>query len=255
MKRLLYASLAALLVPVCASAADAPAVSIKLGARHGHVTPQVCGCAKTGGGNITVAQATPDVLTITMTGAAVATVAPCAVNHATMQFDLEQCFEVSIDDPEAAKGFKFEIEGTLIGALRSHCKGGSASVSQACASIACGEAEVVALSLPSHGVDCGQNLAINDQAGPTCVPGVPGCFTLHQTFGLEASAPRGLCGRPATAEFADGAIKDEWLPLKEPFNGIDKKPFGLVITVRVVPVEGNGNGGEKKPEALPPPKP
>ena len=52
--------------------APSPQVSITLGSRHGHVTPSRQGFTHTGGGNIDVAQPTPDTVIVTMTGVAVA---------------------------------------------------------------------------------------------------------------------------------------------------------------------------------------
>jgi hypothetical protein len=54
----------------------APPVSITLGGRHAHVTPARVGCTHTAGGNIDVAQPSPDTLVVTMTGVAVATPHP-----------------------------------------------------------------------------------------------------------------------------------------------------------------------------------
>src|SRR5690348_5089010 len=54
-----------------------PPASFILGSRHGHVTPNRQGLTHTGGGNIDVAQPSPDTLVITMTGVAVAYGSPC----------------------------------------------------------------------------------------------------------------------------------------------------------------------------------
>src|SRR5262245_14753056 len=77
-----------------APAGAGPAVTISLGARHGHVTPVRQGCTHTGGGNIDVAQPSADTVVITMTGVAVAYCHPCKDSHAGMNFDLEQCLEI-----------------------------------------------------------------------------------------------------------------------------------------------------------------
>src|SRR5437660_7692793 len=105
-----------------ADAPPAPQVSIALKGRHGHVTPIRQGFTHTGGGNIDVAQPAPDTVVITMTGVAVAGASPCKPSTATLQFDLEQCFEVVFEKPEVKKA-KLTLEGRVIGLLRSH-KGG-----------------------------------------------------------------------------------------------------------------------------------
>ncbi len=53
-------------ITVQPAASTAPPVSITLGPRHGHVSPQRQGCTHTGGGNIDVAQPSPDTVVVTM---------------------------------------------------------------------------------------------------------------------------------------------------------------------------------------------
>src|SRR5262249_32352816 len=76
---------------------EPPPVSIVLKGRHGHVTPHSQGCCHTGSGYIDIQQPTPDVVVITMTGVAVAVGSPTSAGVASVDFDLDQCFEVSFD--------------------------------------------------------------------------------------------------------------------------------------------------------------
>ncbi len=241
--------------------AAAPVVSFVLGPRHGHVTPIRHGCTHTGGGNVDVQQPSPDTLVITLSGAAVAYGAP---RHATaaMTFDLEQCFEVRFDSPKVKKA-RLTLEGRVLGLLRSHCRGGSAEYSNACAAVVCNGAALLNLCVPPHGVAGGENLSVNDHDGPVSLPGVAaGMYTLHQTFAIGAFAPCCLlpCKAPS-AEFApDPALDPLWISYKEPFHGAAKKDFGFQIILKVADdtdaagpaQEGprNGSGQEK----LPPPK-
>src|SRR6516162_7927694 len=78
-------------ISVTPASAAAPPVSFTLGPRHGHVTPARSGCTHTGGGNIDIAQPSPDTLVITMTGAAVAYGSFCDAS-AAQNFDLDQAF-------------------------------------------------------------------------------------------------------------------------------------------------------------------
>ena len=64
-------------IQVTPASAPAPTISITLAGRHGHVTPHRQGCVHTGGGNIDVAQPSPDTVVVTLTGVAVATGSPC----------------------------------------------------------------------------------------------------------------------------------------------------------------------------------
>ena len=85
-----------------ANAADASAPStptIKLYDRQGQVTPRRAGFQHTGGGNIDVAQPSPDTVVITMTGVAVAGAHPLKDSIAAMDFDLSQAVEIGLDKP------------------------------------------------------------------------------------------------------------------------------------------------------------
>src|SRR5262245_55393310 len=152
------------------AAAEAPPVSISLGARHGHAVPVRAGLAHTGGGNIDVQQPSPDTVVVTMTGVAVATGCPTKGGAAVMNFELEQCFDVSFDK-EGLKAAKLTIEGRVVGLLRSH-KNGSSSAATACGSATVGSGGVglATLCVPDHSVAAGESLSINDTADPVTVP-------------------------------------------------------------------------------------
>ncbi|MGH7169339.1 MAG: hypothetical protein ACRELG_03570, partial [Gemmataceae bacterium] len=115
---------------------SAPPISFVLGPRHGHVTPERHGCTHTGGGNTDVIQPSPDVLIINMSGAALAYGA-LREAMAAQAFDLEQCFELSFDNPKVKKG-KLTMEGRVVGLLRSHCHNDMASYENACAAVGVG---------------------------------------------------------------------------------------------------------------------
>jgi hypothetical protein len=226
----------------------APTVSLTLGPRTGKVVPFKKGLAHTGGGNIDVAQPTADTVVVTLTGSAVATGSPVCPAMASLDFDLEQCLEVVFESKDV-KAAKLVIEGTVIGLLRSHGHGDFAEASNATASVLCGPAELITLSLPPQSVGGKQGLSVNEKAGPLEVPVVAGKLTLHQTFHIAAQACLALAPcHPASAEFADGALDPLWLGHCEPFYGAAKKAFGFQVTLRVVPVDlPEGNGGEKLP--------
>lgn len=235
-----------LALPLLAVAAPPPKVSITLGGRHGHAVPIRCGCAHTGGGNIDVAQPTPDVVVITMGAVAVATGHPCSHSNATFKFDLDQCFEVSFDDPKVKKA-KLTIEGRVIGLLRSHCKGGGgAGYDQACATIGVDQVQMLTLCVEPHSVAGGENLSVNDRVGPQSVPISAGKYTLHQTFSVQATHPRAVLPcKASSAEFAADALDPLWISAYEPFKGAAKKDFGFQITITVVADDSPEE--EKKP--------
>ena len=226
--------------------APAPSVSISLGSRTAKAAPTHQGFTHTGGGNIDVAQPAPDTVVITMTGVAVAGAHPIHASQATLQFDLEQCFEVSFDKPDVKKA-KLTLEGRVIGLLRSHKGSGTAEVSTpGSAVVLVGPQEILGLHLPGTAVSCGDNLSINNRQGPQEVSVGAGPYTLHQIFALTASHPRSLkfC-KAASAEFApDPALDPLWISYWEPFHGAAKKDFGFQIILKVA--AENGAAADKK---------
>ena len=245
-------------ITVTPGVAAPPDVSISLQKRTAHVVPCKSKCTHTGGGNIDVQQPSPDTIVVTMTGAAVAYGTPFNPGNAGMNFDMTQLFEISFDKP-TVKAAKITIEGRVIGALRSSCKGGCAEES-ATASVSGngGGASVVSVDMPSHSVANGQNLSINDHEGPNgIVINAAGSFVLSQTFHVQASMPKtGLSGKAPSVEFApDPAIDPLWISAREPFHGIAKKDFGFQITVKVAPeeVKEEPKKNGKEPEKVPAP--
>lgn len=245
-------------ITVQPAAPTAPSISIVLGPRHGHVIPERRGCTHTGGGNIDVAQPTPDVLTVTMSGAAVAYGAVRQAS-AAQAFELEQCFELSFDNPKIKKG-KLTMEGRVIGLLRSHCTKDSAAYDNACAAVALNGTELLRLCVPPHSVGDKQNLGVNDHDGPYSVPVVPGKYVLRQTFRISATAhPTLVPTKGPSAEFApDPALDPLWLSYKEPFHGAVKKDFGFQLVLKVAEeTEAGKTEATEQParEKLPEPNP
>ncbi len=231
----------------------APLVSISLGPRQATVTPERLGFTHTGGGNIDVAQPSPDTVVITMTGVAVVGPHPIKNSTATLCFDLNQCFDVSFDSPKVKKA-KLQLEGSVIGLLRSHTKGGgSAHFNNACGTVANADTSLATVCIPSASAGCGQNISLNAHEGPQKVSVMPGSYTLHQTFTVCAQHPRGLCptAKAASAEFSpDPALDPLWISYWEPFHGGTKKDFGFQLTIKVVddtePAEAAKKPGQKQ---------
>jgi hypothetical protein len=231
-------------ITVTAGTAPPPPVSITLYERHGHVNPIKGKCTHTGGGLIDVASPSPDTVIVTMSGAVVA--------NSEMRFELDQCFEVSFDDPKVKKA-KLTVEGRVVGLLRGERKG-SADYSDACAHITSGSAGLLSVCVPPHGVcGCGDNLAVNDHDGPKSVPVAPGKYTLNQTFTISAHSDNVLCKRPS-AEFApDPALDPLWINYFEPFHGVKKESFGFQMIIKIAPDTDEGNGEKKGTELIPTP--
>jgi hypothetical protein len=215
--------------------------SITLYERHGHVTPVRQGFTHTGAGNIDVAQPAPDTLIVTMTGVVVAGGHPRDNSIATLDFDLEQCFQILAADSKPGK-LKITLEARAIGLLRSHascrpCKGckGTAELSVAHAALTCGGGEALSVALEPHAVAGGDNLSLNDHVGPVEAPIVPGKYVFQQKFTITAAHPRSVLPcKAASAEFApDPALDPLWISYREPFHGAIKKDFGFQVILKV----------------------
>jgi hypothetical protein len=218
-----------------AAAPPAPPVSISLCNREAHAWPARKGFTHTGGGNIDVQQPTPDVVVITLTGVAVAGAHPVQNSIAQMAYEVCQEIEISFDDPKVKKA-KLALEGRVIGLLRSHKGGGLAAISQATASVGAAGSEQLSIAAPTHTVNNGVSLSINDLIACQTIP-VPaaGPYSVRGHLCISATHPRSVCPMKASSsEFApDPALDPLWISYWEPFHGAAKKDFGFQITVRV----------------------
>jgi hypothetical protein len=236
----------ALNVTVTAGVAPPPPVSITLHERHGHVTPHRGCLAHTGGGLIDVTSPSADVVIITMSGAVVA--------NASMQFDLEQCFEVSFDDPKVKKA-KLSIEGRVIGLLRAE-PSGTAEYGEACAHVAAASVDLLSVCVPPHSVGGKHDsLSVNDHDGPKTGPVMPGKYTLTQTFSFSAHSKNPLMKHPSADFSPDGgqgpALDPLWISYFDPFHAVKKDSFGFQVTLRVTPDTDEANGEKKPTETRP----
>ena len=199
------------------------------------VTPHRQGLCHTGAGNIDVAQPAPDTVVITMTGAAVAVGTACGPGVASMDFDLQQSFEIVFEKSDV-KASRLTLDGRIIGLLRSHKMGnGMAEESHGYATVLGGNMPLTSVSLPDHAVAGGDNRSINDHDGPASVTVGAGKYTLRQVLHILASHPRSLLPcKAASAEFApDPALDPLWISYWEPFHGANKKDFGFQVTMKV----------------------
>jgi hypothetical protein len=239
-------------ISVTPAGSTAPPASLILGPRHGHVTPERHGCTHTGGGNIDVAQPSPDTVVITMSGAAVAYGSVCDAS-ASQNFDFDQAFEVSFDNPKLKKA-KLTMEGRVIGLLRTHGRNDTAGYDQAGAAVLSGPTTLVSVLVPPHSVGGGGNLSVNDHGGPISVPIAPGKYCLRQSFVVSAMAHKCLLCKGPSAEFApDPALDPLWLSYKEPFHGAIKKDFGFQVILKVAEDSEtpSAEDSDKKPEQIP----
>ena len=232
-------------ITVQPAAPSTPTVSLILDDRHGHVTPVRCGFTHTGGGLITVATPDTDTIVITFNGVVVAGPHPCTDSNAQMTFTLDQTLEVSWDD-KSVKQSKVTMDGQVIGVLRSECKGGgSASESAGVFTLAGEGCDTLALTVPPHSV-AGDSLGVNCHGGPVSATIKAGKYVLHGCWTIDASCPKGFCGKAASADFDPAALDPLWISYWEPFHGITKTTFGLVVTLKLA--DDTANAPADKPE-------
>lgn len=216
-----------------------PPVALILGSGQGSATPLLHGCsARSGAGNIHITQPASDIISVIMTGGAVARGHLCKDASAAMNFELAQCFEVVFNDPKV-KSAKLILWGRQVGLLRSAwpcCgkQGGSAEIcTPARAAVNCAGTQTLALELPPRTVAGGLNLSVHDREGPVYVPVTPGKYTLHQVFGISAGHSHGVFCKPTSVEFAPESLEGDWLGQREPFHKAEKKDFGFHVILKV----------------------
>jgi hypothetical protein len=226
-------------------------VKLLLGPAEGTATPHRTCCSHTGGGNILVAQPAPDLIATSMTGAVVAKSDPVQGGMASYSFELTQEFEVVFDDPKVQTA-NLLLEARVVGLLRNPkcCNPhGSAGVSiPAHAVIHAGPQELLAVTVPGRSAACGESVSVYNREGPYCIPIGPGKYTLHESFGIQATSSKGcLLSKGPSAEFAPApALEAKWISSWEPFHGAIKQSFGFQAIVKIVPcVSGDGLGTKK----------
>ncbi len=217
-----------------AGAAEPPYV-ILLRSRSAIVTPEKSRDAQTGGGFIQVTQLEPNVIMALMRGA-VATGAGYQEGSASMQFDLNQDFEIV---PTRATNHppRLVLSGWAIGALNStEPEGGTADQSPACATIRSAGQPILNLCVKPHSVSSCQNLLVNDRVGPLEQVIAPGGFCLHQTFAINAMQPKSRChsGNAASDFDPEPKLDSHWNYVLKPFRAVPHRDFGFRVILRVV---------------------
>ena len=240
------AGLVTLLGPLAvdAQAPPGPAYRIVLRSRRAEVVPTRAKDAQTGGGSIVVEQPDPNTVVVTMGGSAVVG-SDFHGSAAGIDFNLEQDLEVVPTRP-GVRPPRIGLVGRVVGTLQvtdpckcggKHCTPcGAADVGPAAACLGCGDASLLALSVPPAAVSCGQELAINNRDGPVECPAVPGCYRLTGSFRLGVTQGKGVFYRQAAVADFDPAPQLDafWADVLKPFRAVPRREFGFKIVVRVV---------------------
>ena len=252
------ACLAPLLYVGHAAAQAPPPYQIILRSRSAETTPQRNGRnGQTSGGDIEVVQRDLNAVLVVMRGAVVAGAETHKGGAASMQFMLNQDFEI-VPTRAKLKAPRLLLSGQLVGALTSsQPEGGEASQGAACATINSAGQPLGNICMKPHAVGPTQNLFVNDKVGPCEMVVAPGGYCLHGTFELAASAPpiETWCPRVVPAAAAvftpDPRLNPRWNYVLAPFVAIPAKDFGFTILLRVVEDSPNPAAGV---EVLPAPR-
>jgi hypothetical protein len=224
-----------------------PAYRIQLGPRKAQGVPNRTHCGETCGGYIDVKQPLPNVLVVTMRGAAVAG-ADCKGGLASIAFDLDQEFTV-IPTRAGSRAPVLRMSAWVVGVLDTCDKGGSADHGEACASVVAGDHGVLTLCVPPQSAADGHKLCLNNRAGPGEALIAPGCYSLRQTFHIAASQSKSLCcDRASAADFDHNLQFDpKWKDLVKAFRAVPRTDYGFRVVLWVGEEPSPGVATEKKP--------
>ncbi len=224
-------------LPACAAG---PKAEFVLGNRSGQCLPRTTGySAFAEGGTVSVEQPSPDVVIVTMRGAAAARCNPLKLSQAALSFQLDQEFQVLLHDQTQAQLW---LEARVIGTLRSGQThensskvAGEVAQDVGAAVVSMGPHTVLAAHVEPHVLACGEGLAVNCKAGPFSAPVFDGCYRLNGTFSIRASRKRSLIPCAAmSAEFGTSDLDSSWVDGNDPFGKTSKEDFGFQITMRLI---------------------
>lgn len=234
------------------AAPEQPPYVILLRSRDAVVTPERSKHAETGGGFIQVTQISPDMVLFVQRGAVAA--GDDHAGRASLQFALNQEMEIM-----ATRGGlrppRLVATAWLIGSLDSSLRhGGTAEQAPAIAELASAGVPVVNLAIKPHGVGGGENLLVNERAGPVEVVITPGPYCLKQTFALNVLQERTCHSGSVAAHFdPDPKLDAHWNEVLKPFRAVPHRDFGFRVILRVI--EDTPPPEDADVEKLPPPNP
>lgn len=212
---------------------EQPPYVILLRSREGAVTPERTKHAETGGGFIQVTQIMPNVVMALMRGAVAA--GDDHPGRAAMQFSLSQDLEIQATR-DRLRPPRLMVTAWAIGSLHSSLRnGGTAQQSPACAVLRSAGTTLVNLCIKPHGVANGENVFVNERAGPVEMVVAPGAYCLTQTFALNAVEERMYHSGAAAAHFdPDPKLDSSWNDVLKPFRALPRRDFGFRVILRVV---------------------
>jgi hypothetical protein len=207
-----------------------PSYKITLGGRDACVTPFTRNRARADGGIVDVQASAPDTITFALSGTTAADSYLGCTSTVKQHFSLVQDFEVTCSDA-AVHSVSLTLDSRLAGYVRSMRNAG-ACVRLATVSVTPESWNGAPLTL-AHPPLCAigtQGRLCNQHLPPVLGPPMPvGRFTLVAEFVLEATAS-GICNAHAAADFSpDTTLPAEWVRMRDPFQGVSKRGFGLTV--------------------------
>jgi hypothetical protein len=229
----------------------APSYSIILHTRHACVTPHYKKHARVDGGFIDVIPI-PQGVTLAMTGTVAANSFLGCKGLAAAEFELVQEFEITCSDPKIGT-VALTLDSTLVGFVRS--KG------HAAASMRLAEASVtpegwdgtsLCVSYPPLGVAGKDGRLCNQHLPPVRdIPMPLGHYIIAARFALDTQAG-GVCDDHSVADFSpDTSLPNDWVRMRDPFQGVSKKNFGFTFTLTAAPPSEPGLPVTSRPSASP----
>jgi hypothetical protein len=233
----LIATVAALFVG--AAPAAPPTFTITLGGRTACVNPTTRHFARADGGSIDVQGPGQGVLVASLCGSVAANAYLGHTGSALESFHLVQEFEIACSDTSVST-VALTLDSALIGFVRSKYKGGACvQVASATVTSAGSPASPLSISYPPMCVSGTEARLCNQLHEPITGRSLPlGKYVLTAELVIEAEAS-GLCDGHSAADFSPtAALPADFVRLRDPFQNVDKKNFGLSITLTAAPAGG-----------------
>jgi hypothetical protein len=233
----LIATVAALFLG--AAPAAPPTFTITLGGRTACVNPTTKHFARADGGSIDVQGPGPGVLVASLCGSVAANAYLGHTGSAVESFQLVQEFEIACSD-SSVSAVALTLDSSLVGFVRSKYKGGACvQVASATVTSAGLLASPLSIAYPPMCVAGTEARLCNQHTEPITGRSLPlGKYVLTAELVIEAEAS-GLCDGHSAADFSPtAALPADFVRLRDPFQNVDKKNFGLSITLTAAPADG-----------------
>ena len=132
--------------------------------------------------------------------------------------------------------------GRVIGTLQVTDPGkcgkacGTAEQGQATASLSCGEAGLLSVTVKPSAVACGQEKSLNLREGPVESVAVAASYRLTGSFHVGVTQGKGVFNRQAAVADFDPAPQLDafWADVLKPFRAVPRRDFGFKVVLRVV---------------------